>query len=69
MKTATIHMLPIRTMTPCRRCNGLRKVTFDQMSEAQQRWAPLGAIHPCPDCGDRTGATPPVIVAYRPEAK
>lgn len=69
MKTATIHILPIRTVMPCRRCNGLRRVTFDQLDPHQKVHAPFGAIHPCPDCGDRTGAIEPLIVAYRAETE
>lgn len=50
--TATVIVLPVMAQPPrgCPRCGGLRRVTFDQMNEAQQRWAPFGAIHPCPDC-------------------
>lgn len=69
MRTATVHMLPIRTVMPCRRCNGLRRVTFDQLERDQQPRAPYAAIHPCPDCGDRTGAIEPVIVVQLPEGK
>jgi hypothetical protein len=48
--SASIVILPTVRREPCRRCGGLRRITFDQMSEAQKRWAPPGAIHPCPDC-------------------
>ena len=42
----------LRIASPCSRCGGLRRVTFDQMSEAQRRWAPMGSVFPCPDCGE-----------------
>lgn len=65
--SATIHFLPPpRVAQPCRRCGGLRRVTFDQMSEAQQRWAPFGAIHPCPDCGDDAEIIPLLRVPVAP---
>lgn len=63
---ATVHILPLRTVMPCRRCGGSRRVTFDQMNEAQQRWAPLGAIHPCPDCGEDAEIIP--MLSSRREA-
>ena len=58
--TATIIILPIAAapVRPCQRCGGLRRVTFDQMTEAQQRWAPFGAIHPCPDCAGSAQVIP-----------
>lgn len=63
--SATVHILPTRTLTPCRRCGGLRRVTFDQLDAAHQARAPLAAIHPCPDCGDRTAAIEPLLAASR----
>jgi hypothetical protein len=35
----------------CHRCGGARYVTFDQLNEAERRWAPFGAVWPCPACG------------------
>jgi hypothetical protein len=53
--TALVLILPAlratRASRVCHRCGGRRRVTFDQMSEAQQRWAPFGSIFPCPACG------------------
>lgn len=56
--TAEVIILPVmrcegaRASRVCHRCGGTRRVTFDQMSEAQQRWAPYGSIFPCPACGN-----------------
>lgn len=69
MRSATVHILPIRTVQPCRRCGGLRRVTFDQLDPQQKVVAPRGAIHPCPDCGDRTGAIEPLFAYQRPEGE
>lgn len=57
--SATVHMLPTpRLVTPCCRCGGLRRVTFDQLSEAQRQCAPRGSVFPCPDCGDDAEVIP-----------
>lgn len=42
----------VETPSPCRRCGGARKLTFDRLSPREQRLAGFGSLHPCPACGE-----------------
>lgn len=76
---AIVLLLPSveRVVMPCRRCGGLRKVTYDQLPETHRRHAPFGAVHPCPDCGEDSEVIPfeeararrQLIVGERPEGE
>lgn len=64
---------PERVVTPCRRCGGLRRVSYDQLPEGHRKHAPFGSVFPCPDCGDDTEVVLPIAavtpsvthIAYR----